>query len=83
MVGELFQNSRKIFIQLQQLYLHSRKIFIQLQHLYSHSRKIFIQLQQLYSHSRKILIQGPNPKDLTCSQVTDQIQHGGSPKPSR
>ena len=57
MVGELFQNSRKIFIQLQQLYLHSRKIFIQLQQLYLHSRKIFIQLQQLYSHSRKIFIQ--------------------------
>ena len=57
MVGDLFQNSTKIFIQLQQIYSYSTKIFIQLQQIYSYSTKIFIQLQQIYSYSTKIFIQ--------------------------
>ena len=57
MVSDLFQNSTKIFIQLQQTHSHSTKIFIQLQQTYSHSTNIFIQLQQTHSHSTNIFIQ--------------------------
>ena len=49
MVGDLFQNSTKIFIQLQQIYSYSTKIFIQLQQIYSYSTKIFIQLLFLFN----------------------------------
>ena len=54
MVSDLFQNSTKIFIQLQQTYSHSTKIFIQLQQTHSHSTNIFIQLQQTHSYSTNI-----------------------------
>ena len=57
MVSDLFQNSTKIFIQLQQTYSHSTNIFIQLQQTHSHSTNIFIQLQQTHSYSTNIFIQ--------------------------
>ena len=49
MVGDLFQNSTKIFIQLQQIYSYSTKIFIQLQQKYSFNFNKFIHIQQKYS----------------------------------
>ena len=80
---QLYSHSRKILIQLQQLYSYSRKIFIQL-----HQSTIgFTFKKNIYStstigfcstSSSKICIQGFNPQNPTCSQVTDQTQHGGN-----
>ena len=80
---QLYSHSRKIFIQLQQLYSHSKKYSLNFinQQLYLLSRK------KIYSTSTvgccststsKICIQGLNTQDPTCSQDTDQIQHGGN-----
>ena len=80
---QLYFHSRKILIQLQQLYSHSRKIFIQLHQ----STIVFTFKKNIYStstigfsstSSSKICIQGLNPQNPTCSQVTDQTQHGGN-----
>ena len=78
-----YSHSRKILIQLQQLYSHSRKIFIQLHQLtivFTFKKNICSTSTICFcsTSSSKICIQSLNPQNPTCSQVTDQTQHGGN-----
>ena len=70
------QNLRKTADFLIESIVFSRKIFVQLQ------RYVFVQLQALKYLNPQALkylnLQGLNPRNPTCSQVTDQTQHGGN-----
>ena len=81
MVSDLFQNSTKIFIQLQQTHSYSTNMFIQLQQTYSHSTNIFIQLQQTHSYSTNIYIHSTSTKYLFNNHVT--TDHARTPNPAR
>jgi hypothetical protein len=78
MVGDLFQNSTKIFIQLQQINSYSTKnihststnSFIFNKNIHSTSTKVFVQLQQFFYSRNPVVLFGDSVTVSTWMKIS-------------